>query len=162
MFGLCDRRLGVLVGLLFLPFALQLLGWANTPLGGGPCGPIASERLLLEQPQAFFYAQLMLWGISLLLADGFFILMLGFMHNGVVPPAQARPFVFFALAVALFTASVYLLDRTLGLPVPSPVGWLLGGPEPADAIGVLITLVLLGQVVVALGWLRSLPERSLA
>ncbi|MCS7058526.1 MAG: hypothetical protein NZ849_11065 [Meiothermus sp.] len=162
MFGVRDRRLSLLVGLLFLPFALQLLGWADTPLGGGPCGPIASERLLLEQPQAFFYAQVMLWGISLLLADGFFILMLAFMHNGMVPPAQARPFVLLALVVSLFTASIYLLDRTLGLPVPSPVGWLLGGAEPVDVVGVLIVLVLLGQVVLSFGWLRTSAGRSVA
>jgi len=162
MFGIHDRRLGVLVGLMFAPFALQLVGWAGTPLGGGPCGPIGIDRLMLEQPQAFFYAQIMLWGISLLMATGFFILMLGFMHNGQIPRSQARPFVRLALGLGGFTTLVYILTHTLGLPAPSPVGWLLSGPEPTDAIGVLILLVLLVQMVMSSHWLLQSATRSQA
>ncbi|RDI96446.1 hypothetical protein DV704_01075 [Meiothermus sp. QL-1] len=159
MLGLRDRCLGALVGLLFVPFVLQLLGWAGTPLGGGPCGPLASDtgRLLLEQPQAFFYAQVMLWGIALLMANGFLILMLGFMHNGAVPRRQARPFVRLALGLGFFTALVYVLTHTTGLPAPSPVGWVLGDPQPADAVGVLILLALLVQVVLAVRWQAEAP-----
>jgi len=153
MFAIHDRRLGVLVGLMFAPFALQLVGWAGTPLGGGPCGSIGIDRLMLEQPQAFFYAHIMLWGISLLTATGFFILMLGFMYNGQIPRSQARLFVLLALGLEGFTTLIYILTRTLGLPAPSPVGWLLGDPEPTDAIGVLILLVLLVQMVMSLHWL---------
>ena len=36
MLGIRDRQLGFLIVLMFLPFALQLLGWVRTPLGGGP------------------------------------------------------------------------------------------------------------------------------
>ncbi len=155
MFGLRNRPLGLLVGLMFAPFALQLLGWAGTPLGGGPCGAIGSERLLLEQPQAFFYAQVMLWGIALLMTTGFFILMLGFMHQGHIPKSQASPFLRLGLGIASFTALIYILTRTWGLPAPSPVGWLLSGAEPADAIGLLVLLALLVQIGLSLHWLAK-------
>lgn len=158
MFGIRDRQLGVLVGLMFLPFALQLLGWAGTPLGGGPCGAIGLDQLMLEQPQAFFYAQIMLWGISLLLATGFFVLLLGFMHNGSIPKSQARPFLLVAVGIGSFTAAVYILTHTIGLPAPSPIGWLMSGAETTDAIGVLILLVLLLQVGLTLRWLTQAAE----
>ncbi len=158
MFGIRDRQLGVLVGLMFVPFALQLLGWAGTPLGGGPCGAIGVDRLMLEQPQAFFYAQIMLWGISLLMATGFFILMLGFMHNGTVPKSQAQPFMLAGLGIASLTALIYILTHTLGLPAPSPIGWLMSGPEPTDTIGVLVLLVLAVQVLINLRWLGQSEE----
>ncbi|WP_337868854.1 hypothetical protein [Meiothermus sp.] len=158
MFGIRDRLLGVLVGLMFLPFALQLLGWAGTPLGGGPCGAIGIDQLMLEQPQAFFYAQIMLWGISLLMATGFFVLMLGFMHNGSIPKPQARPFLLVAVGIGVFTAMVYILTHTWGLPAPSPIGWLMSGAEPTDAIGVLILLVLFLQIGMTLRWLKQTEE----
>jgi hypothetical protein len=152
MFGIRDRSLGVLVGLLFAPFALQLLGWAGTPLGGGPCGAIGIDQLMLEQPQAFFYAQIMLWGISLLMATGFFVLMLSFMHNGSIPKSQAQPFLRVAVGIAVLTAAVYILTHTWGLPAPSPIGWLMSGPEPTDTIGVLILLALLLFIGMTLRW----------
>ncbi|GIW31992.1 MAG: hypothetical protein KatS3mg071_2166 [Meiothermus sp.] len=152
MFGIRDRELGALVALMFTPFGLQLLGWAGTPLGGGPCGAISPNQWLLEQPQAFFYAQIMLWGLALLMATGFFILMLGFMHNGMVPKAQARPFVWAGQTISSLTALIYLLTRTTGLPTPSPLGWLLSGAEPMDALGVIILLVLVAHSVWALNW----------
>ncbi len=153
MFGIRDRRLGLLVGLMFAPFALQLLGWAGTPLGGGPCGAIGLDRLMLEQPQVFFYAQIMLWGISLLMATGFFVLMLGFMHNGTIQKSQAQPFLLIALVVGSFTAVIYALTHTVGLPAPSPIGWLMSGAEPTDIIGILIFTVLLVQISLTLRWL---------
>lgn len=152
MFGIRDRELGVLVALMFAPFSLQLLGWTGTPLGGGPCGAIGPDRWLLEQPQAFFYAQIMLWGIVLLMATGFFILMLGFIHNGKVPKAQASPFVWVGQIIGSLTALIYLLTRTTGLPTPSPLGWLLSGAEPIDALGAIILLVLVAHSVRALNW----------
>lgn len=165
MFGIRDPKLAALVVTLFTPFALQLLGWAGTPLGGGPCGAIGLDQLLLEQPQAFFYAQIMLWGIALLMTSGFFILMLGFMNNGSVPSSQARPFVLLSLAVGSATALIYLLTHTIGLPAPSTIGWLMGGPEPLDVIGVLVLLVLVVNSVLSLQWLnqnkpgQSVPAR---
>ncbi|MBO1435808.1 hypothetical protein [Meiothermus sp. CFH 77666] len=153
MFGIRDRRLGLLVGLMFAPFALQLLGWAGTPLGGGPCGAIGLDQLMLEQPQVFFYAQIMLWGISLLMATGFFVLMLGFMHNGTIQKSQARPFLLIALVVGSLTALIYALTHTVGLPAPSPIGWLMSGAEPTDVIGILIFTVLLVQISLTLRWL---------
>lgn len=155
MLGIHDRKLGLLVGLMFTPFALQLLGWAGTPLGGGPCGAIGIDQLMLEQPQAFFYAQIMLWGISLLMATGFFVLMLGFMNNGRVPGSQARPFVRISQAIAGLTALIYLLTRTTGLPTPSPIGWLISSPEPLDVIGVLVLVALTAQGFLALRWLSK-------
>lgn len=147
---------------MFAPFALQLLGWAGTPLGGGPCGAIGIDQLMLEQPQAFFYAQIMLWGISLLMATGFFVLMLGFMHNGTIPKSRAQPFLLVALGVGGFTALIYILTHTWGLPAPSPIGWLMSGAEPTDAIGVLILLVLFVQIWMTLRWLgqaEATPQR---
>jgi len=152
MFGIRDRKLGVVVALMFAPFALQLLGWAGTPLGGGPCGAIGLEQLMLEQPQAFFYAQIMLWGIALLMATGFFILMLSFMNNGSIPKAQARPFVLAGQAIGGITALIYLLTRTTGLPAPSPIGWLISGREPIDVIGALVLVVLFAHSFLALNW----------
>lgn len=160
MLGIRDRQLGLLVGLMFAPFALQLLGWAGTPLGGGPCGAIGLEQLMLEQPQAFFYAQVMLWGISLLMATGFFVLMLGFMYNGTIQKSQARPFLLIALVVGSLTALIYVLTRTVGLPAPSPVGWLMAGAEPTDAIGILIFLVLLVQISLTLRFLAQTEPAS--
>ncbi|WP_299426305.1 hypothetical protein [uncultured Meiothermus sp.] len=160
MFGIRDRQLGVLVGLMFAPFALQLLGWAGTPLGAGPCGAIGMDQLMLEQPQAFFYAQIMLWGISLLMATGFFVLMLGFMHNGLIPKSQARPFLLVALGVGGFTALIYILTHTWGLPAPSPLGWLISGAEPTDAIGILILLALIAQIGLTLRWLGQAEVAS--
>ncbi|MFN3390246.1 MAG: hypothetical protein ACK40N_00650 [Meiothermus ruber] len=155
MFGIRDPRLDALVVTMFTPFALQLLGWAGTPLGGGPCGAIGLDQLLLEQPQAFFYAQIMLWGIALLMATGFFILMLGFMSNGSVSSSQARPFVLLGLAISSATALIFLLTRTTGLPAPSSIGWLMGGPEPLDIIGVLVLAVLVVNSFLALQWLNK-------
>ncbi len=163
MFGIRDRQLGVLVGLMFAPFALQLLGWAGTPLGAGPCGAIGIDQLMLEQSQAFFYAQIMLWGISLLMATGFFVLMLGFMHNGSIPKSQARPFLLVAVGIGVFTAVVYILTHTWGLPAPSPIGWLMSGAEPTDAIGILILLVLFVLIGMTLRWLgqaEATPQRA--
>lgn len=163
MFAIRDRRLGLLVGLMFAPFALQLLGWAGTPLGGGPCGAIGLDQLMLEQPQAFFYAQIMLWGISLLMATGFFILMLGFMHSGTIPKSQAQPFLRIALVVGSLTALIYVLTHTIGLPAPSPIGWLMSGAEPTDAIGILIFIVLLVQISMTIRWLvhmEPLPQKA--
>ncbi|GIW24249.1 hypothetical protein [Meiothermus sp.] len=162
MWGIRDRQLGVLVAFMFAPFALQLVGWAGTPLGGGPCGAIGPDRFLLEQPQAFFYAQIMLWGISLLLATGFFILMLAFMHSNRVPKSQARPFVRVGLGLSTLTALIYLLTHTVGLPAPSPIGWLMSGPEPTDAIGILVLLALFGQIALALRWLAQPEPAKLA
>ncbi|MCS7069066.1 MAG: hypothetical protein RMK51_10905 [Meiothermus sp.] len=163
MFGIRDRQLGVLVGLMFAPFALQLLGWAGTPLGGGPCGAIGLDQLMLEQPQTFFYAQIMLWGISLLMSTGFFVLMLGFMHNGSIPKPQAQPFLLISLAIGSSTALIYALTHTVGLPAPSPIGWLVGGAEPTDAIGILIFVVLLAHCVLTLRWLmhtKPIPPKA--
>lgn len=160
MLGIRDRQLGLLVGLMFAPFALQLLGWAGTPLGEGPCGAIGLDQLMLEQPQAFFYAQVMLWGISLLMATGFFVLMLGFMYNGTIQKSQARPFLLIALVVGSLTALIYVLTRTVGLPAPSPVGWLMAGAEPTDAIGILIFLVLLVQISLTLRFLAQTEPAS--
>lgn len=160
MFGIHDRKLGLLVGLMFAPFALQLLGWAGTPLGGGPCGGIGLDQLMLEQPQAFFYSQIMLWGIALLAATGFFVLMLGFMNNGRVPGSQARPFVRISQAIAGLTALIYLLTRTTGLPTPSPIGWLMSSPEPLDVIGVLVLVALTAQSFLALRWLSKNKPRQ--
>jgi len=155
MFGIRDRQITILIVLMFAPFALQLLGWAGTPLGGGPCGAISADQFLLEQPEAFFYAQIMLWSIALLMATGFFVLMLGFMNQDKIPRNQARPFLLMALGVGAFTALIYTLTRTIGLPTPSPVGWLHSGAEPTDAIGIMILLVLLLQFVITLRWLRQ-------
>lgn len=162
MLGIRDRRLGILVGLMFLPFALQLLGWARTPLGGGPCSAIGVDRLLLEQPQAFFYAQIMLWGICLLMATGFFLIMLALMHDGRIPAAQANPFMRVALVLAFVTAAIYLLTHTLGLPSPSPLGWLVGTPEPWDVVGTLVLLVLLAIVWLGLRWFEQANAPKLA
>lgn len=160
MLGIHDRKLGLLVGLMFAPFALQLLGWAGTPLGGGPCGGIGLDQLMLEQPQAFFYSQIMLWGIALLAATGFFTLMLSFMNNGTIPDSQARPFVRISQAIASLTALIYLLTRTIGLPTPSPLGWLMGSPEPLDVIGVLVLVVLTAQGFLALRWFSENKPRQ--
>lgn len=155
--GIRDKRLGVLTGLMFVPFLLQLLGWAGTPLGGGPCGGITSAQLLLEQPQAFFYAQIMLWGICLLMANGFFLLMLSFMNNGDIPIAQAKPFVIVAIMLATLVGLIYLFTRTTGLPTPSPLGWLMNGADGADFLGIVVVVVL--AVLVALG-IRSLASQQ--
>lgn len=142
----------LLIGLMFVPFALQLLGWSGTPLGGGPCGAISTNQLLLEQPQVFFYAQLMLVGICLLMTTGFLLLMLSFMQGGQLSLRQARLLVGFAGWVALLTALLYLLTRTTGLPAPSSIGWLAGAAEPVDGVGILVGLALLAQSGLALHW----------
>ncbi len=150
MLGIRDRPLGILTALMFVPFLLQLLGWAGTPLGGGPCGGMTSARLLLEQPQAFFYAQIMLWGICLLMANGFFLLMLSFMNNGNLQLTQARPYLLVALVLAAGIEAIYILSRSSGLPTPSPVGWLMNPAEPVDTIGIAVVLILSALIILGL------------
>lgn len=142
MLGIQDRRLGWITALMFVPFFLQLLGWAGTPLGGGPCGGLTSAQLLLEQPQAFFYAQIMLWGICLLMANGFFLIMLSFMNNGKIPLAQSRPFLIIAALLSSLVGLIYTLTRLTGLPTPSPLGWLMNPAEGADVLGVVVVAIL--------------------
>ncbi|MCL6525974.1 MAG: hypothetical protein K6T57_03740 [Thermaceae bacterium] len=139
----------LLISSLFLPFALQLLGWAGTPLGQGPCGTLGLDPL--EAPQGF-YAQMLLWGISLLMTLGFVLLMLRLMYNRPLSPAQARPWARLAGGLAGLTALVYLLSRIAPLPVPSPLGWLWAPPTPMDAVGGLMLAVWLGQMGLAWLW----------
>lgn len=162
MFGIRDRPLGLLVGLMFAPFALQLLGWLGTPLGGGPCGELGPGQMMLDLPGKFFYAQIMLWGISLLLATGFFIVMISLMHPQGIPRAHVKPFLQLGLAISLIVALIYTLTRTWGLPAPSPLGLLWTGGEPIDAIGILILLVLVGNSVLIARWLYQNPPPVLA
>jgi len=143
----------LLITSMFLPFALQLLGWAGTPLGGGPCGSVFTAQV--TDGQINFYPQLMLWGICLLMAKGFLLLMLSFMNGAEVPARQARPIALFAALLAAFTALTYLLTRVTGLPVPSSIGWLLGSPEPLDTVGILVLLALFAHIGFALRRLYS-------
>jgi hypothetical protein len=141
---------------LFLPFALQLLGWTGTPLGRGPCGAFGADPNPLEQPQGF-YAQGLLWGICLQMALGFTLLMLQFMNSGPRTSGPPRPWAALAGALAALTATAYVFSRTTGLPVPSPLGWLWAPPAPPDIVGLLVLTVWLGQIRLALRWGRS-PE----
>ncbi|MDX2005683.1 MAG: hypothetical protein SFU83_10435 [Meiothermus sp.] len=160
MLGIRDRQLTWLVGAMFAPFALQLLGWAQTPLGGGPCGAIVVSKYLLEQPQAFFYSQILLWGIALLMAVGFFLVMLAFMGDGRVRFEQAKPFVLTAAGIALMLELIYLGTRLVGLPAPSPVGWVVGATEPLDVVGVLFALIVAGLLTLCARWLASHPNST--
>lgn len=136
---------------LFLPFALQLLGWAGTPLGRGPCA-FGADPNPLEEPLGF-YAQGLLWGICLQMALGFALLMLRLMNGRPLTSGPAL-----AGGLAALTAAVYFLSRTTGLPVPSPLGWLWAPPEPADTVGLLVLAVWMGQIGLALRWERSPKE----
>ncbi len=50
-------------------------------------------------------------------------------------------------------------DQSCGdMPAPSPIGWLMSGPEPTDTIGVLVLLVLAVQVLINLRWLGQSEE----
>lgn len=63
------------VGLSLLPFALQLLGWVRTPLGGGWCGALSGGYLDVFSAQVW-YSQLLIGGLALQVAYAFLMLVL--------------------------------------------------------------------------------------
>lgn len=112
---------------------------------------------MLDLPGKFFYAQIMLWGISLLLATGFFIIMMSLMHPQGIPRAHVKLFLQLGLSISLIVALIYTLTRTWGLPAPSPLGLLWTGGESIDAIGILILLALVSNSILMTRWLYQKP-----
>ena len=158
-----DPKLTPLIAAMFAPFGLQLLGWAQTPLGSGPCSAMTPGRWLLEQPQAFFYSQITLWGIALLMTTGFFLILISMMGEGLVRFSQAKPFVLVAALIGGALELIYLGTRLIGLPAPSPIGWLVGSTEPIDVIGILFATVIAALLAMCVRWLsigetRVIPQ----
>ncbi|MCV4861218.1 hypothetical protein OFB63_34735, partial [Escherichia coli] len=76
--GVMERRSlaqYAVVGLSLLPFALQLLGWVRTPLGGGWCGALSGGYLDVFSAQVW-YSQLLIGGLALQVAYAFLMLVL--------------------------------------------------------------------------------------
>lgn len=120
--------------LLILPFFLQLLGFGEIPLGGGLCGEVlrGRELPLALQPPGFWLGLLFMVLLTLQLGLGGLFLLL--------PLLEVRPSPFFlrlGRGVAFTLVLLFLLSRTLGLPLPSPQG-LAFTTFPADPLSLLI------------------------
>lgn len=130
--------------LLLLPFFLQLLGFGNTPLGGGLCGElflVQNPALALKTP-GFWYGALFMGLLALQLGYGLSLLLLPLLE---VPVGPAWLRLGRYLVGLLF--SLFLLSRTLGLPTPGPTGWVLE-PASVDPLSLLLVgLSLAGGVL---------------
>ncbi len=120
--------------LLALPFFLQLLGFGATPLGGGLCGEVLRGRDLAFglQPPGFWLGLVFMLLLAFQLGLGALFLLL--------PLLEARPSPFFlrlGRGVVLALVLLFLLSRTLGLPLPSPQGWVIAS-QPVDPLSLLI------------------------
>lgn len=120
--------------LLILPFFLQLLGFGETPLGAGLCGEVfrGRELPLTLQPPGFWLGLLFMILLTLQLGLGGLFLLL--------PLLEVRPspsFLRLGRGVAFTLVLLFLLSRTLGLPLPSPQG-LAFTAFPVDPLSLLI------------------------
>ncbi|WP_276953639.1 hypothetical protein [Allomeiothermus silvanus] len=141
------------VGLSFLPFLLQLLGWAKTPLGGGLCGafgffdPFSAET---------FYAQFFLLGMALQAAFAFFLILIDL---GLLD--EESPAVWRANRVGLWLngaiLAFFILTRSVGLPFSTPLGWVWGNTTPLDGVSILMAACSL--VLIVLLWSGSPSAR---
>ncbi|WP_174720028.1 MULTISPECIES: hypothetical protein [unclassified Meiothermus] len=142
-----------IIGLSFLPFLLQLLGWAKTPLGGGLCGALGPLDPFSAQA---LYAQLFFLGMALQIAFAFFLILidLGLMaeRNPAVPRVYRSGVWLNSGILALF-----LLTRSLGLPFLTPLGWLQGDTAPLDGVSALMAAC--SFVLVGLLWPGSSSTR---
>lgn len=129
-----------IIGLSLLPFLLQLLGWAKTPLGGGLCGGFGASDPFSAQA---LYAQFFLFGMALQAAFAFFLILIELGLMAEESPAVWR--VGLWLNGAILT--LFVLTRSVGLPFPTPLGWLRGDAAPLDGVSVLMaacSLALMG------------------
>ncbi len=126
-----------------LPFFLQLLGFGDTPLGGGLCGALFTGRALPLnlQPPGFWYALLFMILLALLLGYGLSLLLLPLLE---VRPSPAWLGLGRGMVGVLLL--LFLLTRTTGLPVPGPQGLTLER-APIDPLSLLLVgLALVGGV----------------
>ncbi|KGQ22588.1 hypothetical protein [Thermus filiformis] len=119
---------------LILPFFLQLLGFGETPLGGGLCGELfrGKDLPLALQPPGFWLGLLFMLLLAFQMGLGGLFLLL--------PLLEVRPSPFFlrlGRGVAFTLVLLFLLSRTLGLPLPSPQGLVLA-VAPLDPLSLLI------------------------
>jgi hypothetical protein len=142
-----------IIGLSLLPFLLQLLGWAKTPLGGGLCGAFGSFDPFSAQA---LYAQFFLFGIALQAGFAFFLILI---ELGLL--AQESPAVRRVYGVGLWLngaiLALFLLTRSVGLPFPTPLGWLRGDSTPLDGVSILMALCSL--ILMRLLWSGSPSTR---
>ncbi|WP_038055166.1 hypothetical protein [Thermus amyloliquefaciens] len=121
-------------GLLILPFFLQLLGFGNTPLGGGLCGELflAQNPALAFQTPGFWYALLFMGLLALQLGYGLSLLLLPLLEVPIGPAWLRLGRYLVGVMVGLF-----LLTRAVGLPAPGPGGWVLER-APLDPLSLLL------------------------
>lgn len=142
-----------IIGLSLLPFLLQLLGWAKTPLGGGLCGAFGSSDPFSAQA---LYAQFFLFGMALQAGFAFFLILIDLGLLAEDSPAVRRVY-----GVGLWLnggiLALFVATRSVGLPFPTALGWLRGDPTPLDGVSVLMALCSL--VLIGLLWSGSLFSR---
>ncbi|TBH17595.1 hypothetical protein [Thermus thermamylovorans] len=129
---------------LALPFFLQLLGFGETPLGGGLCGDMFAGRDLPldQQPAGFWYGVLFMFLLAAQLGYGLSLLLLPLLEVRLGPGWLRVGRGLVGTLLLLF-----LLTRTTGLPTPGPVGWRLE-PAPLDPLSLLLVgLSLLGGLL---------------
>lgn len=127
-----------------LPFFLQLLGFGDTPLGGGLCGEVfrAKDPALALRTPGFWYSLLFMALLALELGYGLSLLLLPFLE---VRPGRGWVRAGRYLVGALL--ALFLLTRTTGLPIPGPQGLVLE-PAPLDPLSLLLVgLSLLGALL---------------
>lgn len=120
--------------LLALPFFLQLLGMGNTPLGGGLCGEVfqAKDMALALQTPGFWYGLLFMFLLALQLGFGLSLLLLPLLEVSL-----GASWIRFGRYLVGTLVLLFLLTRTVGLPIPGPGGWILER-APLDALSLLL------------------------
>jgi hypothetical protein len=120
--------------LLILPFFLQILGFGETPLGGGLCGEVfrLKDPALALQSPGFWYGLLFMVLLALELGFGLALLLLPLLEVPLGPGwLKAGRYLVGALVL------LFLLTRTTGLPVPGEGGLVLER-APLDPLSLLL------------------------
>lgn len=133
--------------LLALPFFLQLLGFGNTPLGGGLCGELfrGRETPLAFQGAGFWYALAFMMLLLGQLGYAGLLVLAGFLE---LPSLWLRSVYRIGAYYAAGMTLLFIVTRTTGLPVPAPQGWVLGDVARIDFLGLLgVGLTLAGGIL---------------
>lgn len=126
-------RLGM--ALLMAPFFLQMLGFADTPLGRGLCGELlGKDQTLALQNPLFWYAAGFMILLGIQLAYGIFLLLAGLIQ---VPDESAPGLFGFAWWLTLLMGLMFAFTRLSGAPAPSGAGWVLER-APVDALSLML------------------------
>ncbi|WP_245958994.1 hypothetical protein [Meiothermus luteus] len=118
------------------PFFLQMLGFGQTPLGGGLCGELfGNDTPLGLQGAGFWYAVLFMLLLGLQLMYGGFLLLARLLE---LPKSMEPGLYATGVGLAGLLTLLFLLTRTTGLPYPSPQGLAIGETAPLDPLSLIL------------------------